>query len=84
MWTWNSVFQVEGMSSGHSCRLLGSWFLSAGRDPGEEEEEEESFQLYKRVVWLVAGRPVYIRNSFILHTVKSAMGLVEGLEDLPC
>lgn len=40
--------------------------------------------MYKRVVWLVAGRLVYIRNSFILHTVKSAMGLVEGLEDLPC
>lgn len=54
---------------------------SLKRDPGEEEER---FQLYKRVVWLVAGRLVYIRNSFILHTVKSAMGLVGGLEDLPC
>lgn len=38
----------------------------------------------RTVVWLLAERLVYIRNSFIPHPVKSTTGLVEGLEDLPC
>lgn len=49
-------------------------------------EEEESFNLGQHglLVWLLAGRLVYIRNSFIPHPVKSTMGLADGLEDLPC
>lgn len=73
----NSGFRWGGAELRSQLQAVGKLI------PGEQVEELQPVAACT-VVWLLAGRLLYIRNSFIPHPVKSTTGLVEGLEDLPC